>query len=109
MTNYVGELMRVTMAATDFAGDELDDTEVDEARISIWDAAAILIVDNREMAYSTDEALFFFLWITTEDGTDAGTPLAVGSYRAKCTLVDLDGHRSWEFIRIRLARNPVGD
>lgn len=34
--------------------------------------------------------------------------LGPGSYRVKCILDGIDGSHSWEYLNVRLNRNPVG-
>jgi hypothetical protein len=107
MTDYVGELLRVTASAQDFAAISLTPDDITTMSAEIFDSAGSTIVGESEMAWSADELLWEYLWMTTEDGTNDGEPLAAGTYRVRVRMVDLDGHPSWEYQRVRLSKNPV--
>ena len=106
MTNYAGETFRITTTSEDFEGTALTPNDIDSMWITVYDSTGSVLVSTVEMSWSATELLWFYLWTTK---TNAATPVNLdpGTYRAKVTLVDLDGHENWEFKRIRLARNPV--
>lgn len=112
MTDYVGEEFRVTTTGTDWDKSALVPAKVTGLFVEIWNAAKEVVIPESEMAWVEQESLWEYLWLSTEDGLttvdDGGTAIAPGSYRAKIKLIDLDGKPSWEFVKIRLSRNPVG-
>lgn len=99
MTTYAGELVRVSVTAEDFDEEALTEEDVDSVVVVIYDSSSEVVVAEVSMTWNADDALWFYLWDT--DGIDAGT------YKAQCRMIDLDGHSSWEWQRVRLARNPV--
>lgn len=101
MTDYAGELYRVTVTAEDFANVPIGEDEIDSMLVEIFDSAGTEVVAETAMIWSEDEELWYYLW-------DTGDPtLATGTYKIRCRMLDLDGHSSWEWKRKRLARNLV--
>lgn len=111
MANYAGELLRITVTAEDFRKESLTEDDVQFIKVSIFDSTGTEILTEHTMSWQEEELLWYYLWTTTTDAlttvADGGTPLDPGSYRAKCRMLDLDDHESWEYLRIRLQRNPV--
>jgi hypothetical protein len=109
MTDYVGETFRVFVSASDFDGSTaLAPADIDRMTVEIRNAAGTVIVEEAEMGYSIEESLWIYIWLTTVDNMtavdDGGTALPAGTYWAKYKLIDLDGHPSFEYKKIRLAR-----
>lgn len=111
MTDYVGETLRVTATAKTFARVSVTPDDIAAMYCTIFNSLGETVLVEEAMTWQADEELWFTLWITTEDGTPVrlgGTALPTGSYRARILLVDFDDHESWEFVKVRIARNPVG-
>jgi hypothetical protein len=111
-TNYVGEMYRVTTAGTDWDASELEPAKVTAVKVQIFNSVGVPMIDESEMAWSAQEKLWEYMWLSTTDNLttvdDGGTAVPAGSYRAKCKVIDLDGHPSWGYVKIRLNKNPVG-
>lgn len=82
---------------------QLTDADVDQVTITIFDAAGEEVLSESPMIWDMDEELWVYVWDTSPDGT----PLPVGSYRAKVYVLGNSGEENWEFKRIRLKANPV--
>lgn len=106
MTLYAGETLTVTHTAT-LEGTALDDDDVAGVTITIFDADGDEVVSETSMTWSSTYERWEYEW----DTSPGATPVAVdaGTYRAKVVMTGVDGSTNWEFKRIRLARNPVGD
>lgn len=98
MTLYAGEEFRITASGTDFDGTPLTDDNVNDATVQIYDATGDIVQVETSLTWDSDEELWEYLWDTTG--------LAAGGYRYRVTFVGSDGKSSWEWRRIRLARNP---
>lgn len=99
MTKYVGEQFRIVVTAKDYGSGDLDDTNVDSVTLLILDRDATVLVDEEPMSWDADEALWEYLWDTVD--------LSAGSYKYKVTVIGADGKPSWEWLRVRLAKNPT--
>lgn len=98
MTLYAGEEFRITATGSDFDGTVLTEDNVSEVSVTIFDSALEEIIDA-PMSWEPDELLWYYMWDTT--GLDPG------SYRYRVTFTGLDLKSSWEWKRVRFARNPV--
>lgn len=105
MTDYAGELLRITVGVEDFTSTPMAADDVDNLFVAIYNSVGATVVDETAMTYSDEESLWYYLWDTTTGATPV--PLPAGTYRVKCRLVDLAGESSWEYRRVRLSRNPV--
>lgn len=105
MTDYAGELLRVTVTADDFADAALTPDLVTGVYVTVYSPLGDIVVDETAMTYSEGEGLWYYLWDTRTGATPV--PLPAGRYRLRCRVVDLDGLSSWEYKRVRLQRNPV--
>lgn len=100
MTFYAGEEYKIVTLPTEFGTTEpiLSDQQIGSVKVTIVDAAAVVIVNDAAMTWSALEQEWFYMWNST------GVPS--GSYKAKVVVTALDGGQNWEIKRIRLAKNP---
>lgn len=105
MTTYTGELLRITATAADFENVAITPAEVAGMFVSIFSARGEPIVTEVPMAYSIEEELWYYLWDTSGGATP--TALVAGTYKVKLLMLDLDDHSSWEWTRVRLAKDPT--
>jgi hypothetical protein len=98
MTLYAGEQFRITTTAKEYDGAKLSSANVQSVKITILNSNQTTLIDEVEMDWDADEALWYYLWDT------AG--LVTGSYRYKVTVVGDDGKPSIEWDKVRLARQP---
>lgn len=100
MTFYAGEEYKIVTLPTEFGTTEpiLSDQQVGSVKVTIVDAAQTVILNDAAMTWSTAQQEWFYMWNTI------GVP--GGSYKAKVTVVALDGGQNWEIKRIRLANSP---
>ena len=98
MTLYAGELFRIRADGADFDGTELTEDNVQAVTIRIYNAAKQLIAED-DMTWDVDELIWVYLWDTAT--------LVTGSYRYQVIFTGMDGKPSWEWKRIRLAKNPI--
>jgi len=98
---YAGELIKITTTAKDFNSLAFPALELPDlvVTISIFDAAHVAVVSNVLMTFDVVNGNWYYLWNTHA--------VPQGTYRPKCVLEDPDGHLSWDWSRIRLAKNPV--
>lgn len=97
---YAGEEVRITTTVADFDGTALTGAGVTSVIITtIHDPAGAAILSNQAMSYDTAHGLWLYMWNT------AG--ITPGTYKAKVVVTGLDGTISWEWKRIRLARDLV--
>lgn len=112
MTDYAGELYRITVTAKDFASKSVAPADIDSMKVIVYNAANEIVVPLSEMAYVELEGLWEYIWLTVEDGVTSvlggGVALPAGTYKARCILIDLDNHPSWEYKRHRLKSDPLG-
>lgn len=100
MTLYAGEEVRITTTVSDFDGTVLAAADVNSVKITtIHDSTGTQIAGTfpTAMSYDVPTAIWYFMWDT------AG--LTSGTYKAKVTVTGLDNTVSWEWKRIRLARD----
>ncbi len=107
MAIYVGELARITVTGKSFTAISVSPDDIDAVYMTIYDSTGTEFINEREMTWQPDEELWYWLWVSTVDEVDGSTAIDPGSYRVKIRLLDLDGHSSVEYLRVRLARNPV--
>lgn len=105
MADYAGEPRRiVTDAARNFDGRVLTPDDVISVTVEVFNNAldtVVLPVTPMDYILDTGDVdlnNWAFIWDTT--GLDPGT------YRAKVVVTMLDGLESFEYKRIRLARDP---
>jgi hypothetical protein len=103
MTIYAGETLIITNTMT-LDGDPVEVDDVDSVDIIIFDSEGEEVVEQTPMSWNGTDERFEYQW----DTSPADTPLEAGTYRAKIIVFGLAGEENWEFMRIRLARNPVG-
>jgi hypothetical protein len=99
MTLYAGEEVKVTSTVSDFDGVALTDLNVQNVKVTIYDSTPAIIVNAATMSYDSTRLYFYYMWNTT--GRSPGT------YKAKVVATGADGLPSWEWKRIRLARDLV--
>lgn len=113
MTDYVGELYRVTCSASDFDSTNITDDDIASMLVTIRNSAKTVIVENQPMAYDPtakdakgNAGVWVYLWVTKTGATPV-VNLPAGTYMAEVIMNDLDGHESVEYLRIRLQKRPV--
>lgn len=115
MTNFVHEEYLLTHVALGFNNEPLTNLTLVEVKVTIYDAANAVVagVNDQVMSWNpvptwtvkvgaasvSGTGWWEFLWNTT--GMTAGT------YRAKVTLTGTTGGKNFEYLRIRLARDPL--
>lgn len=104
MTTYAGETVIITQTAT-LNGEAVEVADVDQVTVAIFDREGTEVIVETQMSYSTEEERWEYQWDTSPGGS---TPLAIapGTYKAKIVMYGLDDAENWEWLRIRLARNP---
>lgn len=102
MTIYAGEYVRVSavaqMQVASGVFEDLTDTEVTSATITIWDSASAEVVDD-DLAWDVDHEQWIYDWDTT--GRTAG------SYKTRCMIEGPGSRRTWEYMMIRLATDKA--
>ena len=104
MTLYAGETVIVTHTAT-LNGTALTDADVSAVNIVIYDSDLEVVIAETTMDYISANSRWEYDWDTSPGATPVA--LSSGTYRAKCTVVGVDGSTNWEIKRIRLANSPV--
>ena len=107
MTLYAGETVVVTHTAS-FEGIALDNTDVTSVNVIVYNSDLEEVISEVAMTWSALNSRWEYQWDTT-DGASTPAALPSGTYRAKVTVTGIDGSENWEYKRIRLANNPVGD
>lgn len=100
MPIYAGESLQITMLATDFDGDAIDNGSAVTVTVSVFDIAGGSVIDEELMTFSPDESLWVYEWDTSTKPP--------GNYTSKVTITGLGGTISWEYKTIRLAKNRTG-
>lgn len=105
MAIYAGETLIITNTMT-LDGRALDEDDVESVEIVIYDSAGEVVVEQTLMSWNQVDSRFEYRWDTSPGGS---TPMALdpGSYRAKIIVYGDEGEENWEYVKIRLARNPV--
>lgn len=98
MRTWVDDRYRLYASAT-ADGDALDPEEVDSLRLSIFRQGGAAVVSEAVMTYSGTRLRWEYTWDTAAASPD--------DYWARFTVVDIDGARSSEYLRIRLRQNPA--
>lgn len=106
MTNYVGELQRVTVTSADFQGVAITPDDIASMKVSIRKASTEVVAET-DMEWSEEESLWYHLWVTRVTPSDDNSdPLPPGNYKVRARLLDLDGHESVEYLTHRLQKRP---
>jgi hypothetical protein len=105
MADYAGEPIRIaTKDALNFDGKPLTPIDVDTVTCEVWNTdftvkvQDVTIMDFVDDPTDEDNGNWVFTWDTT--GREPGT------YKARVTFNMISGPSSWEYKRIRLARDP---
>lgn len=107
MTLYVGEQVRVSTKAREYAvagatGELITDENVTSVTITILNQNQTVRINEADMAWDEDEEVWEYKW-----DTSSGSPaVTTGTYRYRVTVVGADGKPSIEWGKIRLARQP---
>lgn len=107
MTLYVGEQVRISTTAREYAvkgalGTPITEDNVTSVTITILNRDQTVRVDEAEMEWSDEESIWFYKWDTA-----SGTPdVVAGSYYYKITVIGVDLKPSIEWGKIRLSRQP---
>lgn len=102
MAIYAGETLIITNTMT-LDGVAVEEEDVDSVTVTIYDSAGDLVVEEIPMSWNSTDSRFEYQW----DTSPAGVQLENGTYRAKIMVYGLAGEENWEYMKIRLARNPV--
>jgi hypothetical protein len=105
MAIYAGETLIITNSMT-LDGVALEEADVESVEIVIYDSTGAVVVEQAPMSWNGTDERFEYRWDTSPGGS---TPMALdpGTYRAKIIVYGADGQENWEYVKIRLARNPV--
>lgn len=107
MTLYVGEQIRVSTMAREYAvrgsaGELITDSNVTSVKITILNQNQTVRINEADMDWDADEGIWYYKWDTSE-----GSPaVTTGTYRYRVTVVGADGKPSIEWGKIRLSRQP---
>lgn len=107
MTLYVGEQIRISTSAREYAvkgstGVPITDANVTSVKITILNKDQTVRINDADMDWDEDEGIWYYKWDTA-----SGSPVATtGTYRYRITIVGADGKPSVEWGKVRLARQP---
>lgn len=110
MTIYAGEKLILTHTA-ELDGTPLTAADVEAVYAEVFNKATESIEYGQMVWSSTNERWEYEWWTIVDTFTPAATPLPAGTYRARMTILGLDGSTNSEIKRIRLhaSRLPVRD
>lgn len=105
MTLYVGEQIRISTVAREYAvrgrsGAPITPDNVTSVKITILNQDKTVLINDATMTWSADEMVWYYKW-NTDTGVTAGT------FHYKITVVGSDGRPSIEWGKVRLARQPT--
>ncbi len=104
MAIYAGETLIITNTMT-LDGRVVEEEDVDQVTITIYNSALEEVVEEVPMSWNATDSRFEYQWDTSPGATPVR--MSSGSYRAKITVYGKAGEENWEFVRIRLGKNPV--
>lgn len=99
MTTYAGEGYTINSVPKDHDGEPLTADQISGVVVDIYNPSRERVVADAAMTYNADDELWFYRW-----NTEGSAP---GTYKIKVTVTGIDGVPNWEWIKFRLARDPV--
>lgn len=109
MTIYTGETVRVRTSATGYNGAAITEDDVTDVTMEFFDSTgeSLFTVSTASgVTYDTLNGRWYYDW-HTDIGVQASPVPTVGAYKVKVYYHGGTAFDSWEYLTVRLKRNPV--